>query len=404
MEQHDKPNQENGRARRLRAAARWLALAASIVLVLPWRTVSVPLASFSPLVAICSVFATQTAGFVALLGLPVLVLVLISPRWFCRHACPVGLLLELEGKLRPSASSLWLRWPFVCRWIALLTLGGACAGYPLFLWLDPLAIFNGFFSAWRLPLTAATACAALALPAVLLFGLLLPGAWCARLCPLGAMQELFVLAGRRLRQLLRRERPDHEHPARLGRRSFLVACIGAAAGAAARGARGGTPPLRPPGSVDERRFTGICVRCGSCIAVCPTKILRPDRGEHGFAGWFAPVAQFTENYCREDCHRCNEVCPSGAIARLTLAGKRRCVIGPAQVDLDLCLLSNGQECTTCIRACPYEAIAIEDMAGGLSARPSVNLAKCTGCGACEAACPTSPRPAIRIIPKPGILR
>lgn len=386
---------------RLRLLGRCGALILATVFAL--QLVSVPLAAVSPFVALGSVLALRSVGVLAGLALPVLLLALISPRWFCRSACPVGLLLEWQAGLRRPAPTRWLRWPFICRWLALLTLGGACVGYPLFLWLDPLAIFNGFFSAWRRPLTVASASAGLVLPVIVVLELFLPKVWCGRLCPLGGLQELLTLAGRRFRQFFRRERPDPGHPARLGRRSFFVACVGAAAGAATRTARGGTPPLRPPGAADEQRFTGLCIRCGSCVRVCPSRILWPDSTRHGLAGWFAPAAHFIEDYCRENCNRCNQVCPSGAIARLTLAEKRRRVIGPALVDLDLCLLANGQECTSCIRGCPYEAIGIQDSAGGLSSKPVVNLAKCTGCGACEVACPTTPRPAIRVVPRPGVL-
>jgi len=321
---------KNGRGQRvgstqswIRPLSRWLALAAGVALVLPWWTVSVPLSSFSPFVALGSALATHAVGLIVLLGVPALVLALLMPRGFCRFVCPVGFLQELLGELRPPGKTRWLRWPFFGRWFALLTLGGALVGYPIFLWLDPLAIFSGFFSAWRQPLTVAGVCAGLALPVALLFDFLLPKAWCMRVCPLGAMQELMVAGRRLLGPRMRCETdagpaPPPHHRMILARRSFLAACIGVTGAVAARKVRSGPPPLRPPGALDEERFTGVCIRCGSCTRVCPTRILKPDLGGHGLAGLLAPVASFEDGYCKEDCHRCGQVCPSGAIERLSL--------------------------------------------------------------------------------------
>lgn len=398
--------QSHRRRRRLRLATRWLSLAVGAALVLPWWTVPVPLASFSPLVALCSAVATRAIGFVVLPGVPVLVVATLMPLWFCRFACPVGFLQELLHGLRPNARVRWHDWLSLGRWFALLTFAGALVGYPIFLWLDPLAIFSGFFSAWRQPFTIAGACAGLMLPLALLFDLLLPKVWCMRICPLGAMQMSLAMGRRWLRQRTRRasggvtESHSHGNVA-LARRSFFGVCIGVAGGIAARKAHATPPPLRPPGALDEKHFTGVCIRCGNCTRVCPTRILRPDLGEHGLTGFLAPVANFDDGYCKEDCNLCGQVCPNGAIERLTLAEKRRRVIGPAKLDLDICLLANGQDCTACIRACPYEALEV--FSDGFDTRPALTLARCTGCGACETACPVRPQRAIRIVPGSGVL-
>jgi ferredoxin-type protein NapF len=160
--------------------------------------------------------------------------------------------------------------------------------------------------------------------------------------------------------------------------------------------RGSKRPLRPPGSIDEGRFSGVCVRCGNCGQVCPSRIIRHDAGGHGIASLLTPVVNFDNDYCREDCRRCNEVCPSGAIARLTLEQKRKRIIGLAGIDLDICLLAEGKECTACIRHCPYEAITIQTSDDGFSTVPRLDQSKCNGCGACEASCPTRPRRAVRV--------
>jgi len=146
-------------------------------------------------------------------------------------------------------------------------------------------------------------------------------------------------------------------------------------------------PLRPPGSVDEQRFAGLCIRCGNCIRACPTGIIRPDLGSQGIAGFLAPVVRFQDGYCREDCHACTQVCPSGAITRLSLDQKQHTPLGVAKVDFSICLLAEDRECDICARVCPYEAIDIRWSEEEYLAVPHVDHEKCPGCGACEAGCP-----------------
>ena len=72
----------------------------------------------------------------------------------------------------------------------MLTLGGAACGYPLLLWLDPLAMFSASLNVLRARTDPLVWWSAIGMAAVLLTSVLWPGAWCARICPLGAMQDL----------------------------------------------------------------------------------------------------------------------------------------------------------------------------------------------------------------------
>ncbi len=393
----------------MRLLTRLAALVLAAVLALPlvpWPWVSMFVASASPFVAVCGAVAARAVGAAALVGLPVLVIALISRRWFCRWACPVGLISDSIARLRPSAGKGLAKWPPVGEWIALATFGGAILGYPLFLWLDPLALLAGFLGAWHGPVTAAGLVAAIGLPIVAVISIAFPHAWCARICPLGAVQDLLAWP---MRRLLRRVAPPSEPAAGAAanptRRVLLAAGLGAVGGLAARKVHGSAPPpIRPPGAVEEERFTGLCVRCGGCVRVCPSRIIRPDLGEHGVAGLLAPVVAFDDKYCLEDCRLCITACPSGALQRLSLEEKRRHVMGLARVDLDVCVLACGKDCSACMRACPYEAVSATEPTDGSPSEPRVDASKCVGCGACEVECPTDPaRRAIRVYPPAAIV-
>ena len=157
-------------------------------------------------------------------------------------------------------------------------------------------------------------------------------------------------------------------------------------------------PLRPPGALDEATFVGVCIRCGNCLRVCPADIVRPDQGKHGIAGLLTPTLHFQADYCREDCVRCTQVCPSGALTALALDDKPRVSIGFPKVDMNVCLLGEDRECAMCRNWCPYEAIKYVFSEETYSLSPVVDPRRCNGCGACENACPTSPTKSIVVVP------
>lgn len=358
-------------------------------LFLPPAVLRYALPALSPFLLICTVLASRQVGLPALLSLPMLVFVIFRRRGICHFVCPVGWLVESCAKARAPRNHQYRRVPKVGQWAALLTMGGALATVPFFLFLDPLALFSGAMGSVRVSFSAARVAAAAELGAVLILSVAFPLLWCKRLCPLGATQELLAeLNGLFARRVSTAPPGNRQNDLRLARRAFFGLGGGVAVSAlAVRAPRATATRIRPPGALDEARFAALCVRCGNCVRSCPAQIIQLDLQAPRLTGLLTPVLNFESNYCLETCNACGQNCPTGAIAALSLAAKNEQRLGLAQIEETGCLLAVETECSACAAICPRGAIFEEFSPETYTAMVRVDGETCTGCGACVAVCP-----------------
>jgi ferredoxin len=170
--------------------------------------------------------------------------------------------------------------------------------------------------------------------------------------------------------------------------------------------------IRPPGSLPEENFLERCIRCGQCMRVCPNNALHPTMLESGFEGLWTPYMIPKIGYCEPTCTLCGQVCPTGAIQELALEDKvgnddtPPMRMGTAFFDRGRCLpWAMATPCIVCEEWCPVSPKAIytveetvHDIDGNeiTVQRPHVDPARCTGCGACEYACPVFDQKAVYV--------
>ncbi len=367
--------------------------------------------------------ARWRAGFVTA-GFFVLALCLVTVlfgRVYCSILCPLGLLQEgvmflLHRRNIPYRPS---RFYYL---ISAAVLGGTCIGGTVFFirWIDPYSVFGAAVSgtlygllflmglaglvAWKGRLFCTHIC-----PLGAVLGLIskkslyqmqmdaqkcILCAACARVCPTGSIDvrnktvnnETCIrcfkcLNGCARNSLFYGRRPVQPVPFNPDRRRWLKtsAVLGLFFVSVKAGwvwaqtmASSVKKVIVPPGAGSAEKLVNRCLNCNLCVQNCPMHIIA--KADETYP---AVHIDFNGRYCRFDCHRCSDVCPAGALKRMTLAQKQKTQIGLAEIDTQICV-----KCGRCVSVCPKEAVTKKRRAF-----PVVDEQKCIGCGLCQSICP-----------------
>lgn len=156
-------------------------------------------------------------------------------------------------------------------------------------------------------------------------------------------------------------------------------------------------PIVPPGAQSLHNMATHCTACQLCVSACPNGVLRPSTK---LKTLMQPEASYERGYCRPECTKCSEVCPAGAILKITATDKSTIQIGHAVWVKENCIpLTDGVDCGNCARHCPAGAIQMVPYDPDMDDSPRipvVNTERCIGCGACENLCPARPFSAIYV--------
>jgi len=412
-----------------------------------------------------TLLSAQNIAYTMWIGFLILILSLFAGRFFCGWICPMGTLMHLASfLLRPKKAAerikqnRYSRAQAVKYFLLIALLFSAAVGFMQVGLLDPIALLTRTSAALISPGMRAGWIVISLFAVLLLLNAWKPRFWCRYLCPLGALlgSASRLMPGGVVRDeikctdcgLCNRDCPaacspdtktrmaecfvcgnclvDCPHDALswkwrtapetvesdtgVSRRGFFGAVLGGAAAVAAlrtQPAEGYPARIRPPGSQDEPHFLDRCIKCGQCMKVCPTGVLRPALSEAGLAGLSTPVMDMERGYCEYNCTLCGQVCPTGAIERLAIKQKTEKPVrtGTAFLDRSRCLpWSFGRNCLVCEEVCPvspkaiFKETVVEEVDGEIVElhRPRINPESCIGCGLCQHECPVNDLAAIRV--------
>jgi MauM/NapG family ferredoxin protein len=316
--------------------------------------------------------------FAAVLGLG-----LAAPRFWCRYLCPTGAIFSVASLLRLTERRV----------------GASCIRCGKCVNACPFDAINPDFSTRALECTFCQTCGG----ACPVHAINFATRWSR--APEAATEP----AGRPAAPAAGSKGSTGSKGLPVSRRGLLgglvcgVACgVGAAIGVRGAESKDLPPLIRPPGSVPEREFLRMCIRCGECYQACPNNVLQPVGFQRPVNELWTPQVVANWSGCEPSCNNCGHVCPTGAIRPLPIEEKRAAHMGLAVVNRETCLPYIGFEgnCRMCADECAaagYEAIDMvrinvaldtdgKPIEGSGNLVPVVDPAKCVGCGLCQTRC------------------
>jgi len=400
-----------------------------------------------PLQAIMAMIASREILPLYLPAIITIAATLVFGRVWCGWLCPLGAILELFGPVGTRKMQAWMRG--VKYGLLILLFVMALFGSLAFMWLDPITILvRGVADPISVALgiiempgfKVATLLSVTMLVLVLVLNLIEKRFWCRYLCPLGALIGLaskFAWIRRRVNEAScvtcgdcaktcsmgaihpetiksdpaecimcmdcaascpktaitfgKQPTPRWNHEFDPGRRELIGGVATAAAGVVLLNTgvlqTKANDLIRPPGVTNEAEFLSKCIRCDQCVQACATHALHPAVFGTSWDSFWTPAINGSLGYCDNNCNRCGQICPPGAIPALSLEQKRKQVMGIAVLDEVACI-----NCMVCEKACQLQAIGRTEVRkeGKMKPLPVVMADKCNGCGQCEFKCPAPP--------------
>jgi ferredoxin len=152
----------------------------------------------------------------------------------------------------------------------------------------------------------------------------------------------------------------------------------------------------PPGSYSLSHFISKCTACQLCVNQCPSQVLQPSFTELGITSLMVPFMDYGKSFCNYECTKCSEVCPNGAIIKISKNEKKATQLGKVVFVKENCVVyADETSCGACSEHCPTKAVQMVPYKNGLTI-PQTDVNICVGCGACEFACPTRPNKSIYV--------